>query len=168
MNLGCSRLSDSGEDVKEKGTQKVGGAGKWKGERACNHLFYDPLPPTFGTFEISWFQPSNCRNVNELESFSNFLWDYFAWHLSHMQVRAIWSVQSGSVGNTRLFNFLQSPYLNNSKRFSFVRECDGLLQWVLSHWAQLVSVFRGCEILTDGDSQIQISKNGLQLKLKLL
>ena len=28
--------------------------------------------------------------------------------------------------------------------------------------------FAGCEILTDGDSQIQISKNGLQLKLKLL
>ena len=23
-----------------------------KGERACNHFFYDPLPPTFGVFEI--------------------------------------------------------------------------------------------------------------------
>ena len=51
----------------------------------------------------------------------------------------------------RLFNFLQSPYLNNWKRFSFVRESDGLLQWVLSRWAQLVSVFAGCKILTDGD-----------------
>ena len=33
MNLACSRLSDSGEDVKEKGMQKVGGPGKRKGER---------------------------------------------------------------------------------------------------------------------------------------
>ena len=33
----------------------------------------------------------------------------------------------------------------------------------LSRWAQLF-VFAGCEILTDGDSQIQISKNGLQLQ----
>jgi len=28
----CSRLSDSGEDAKEKGTRKVGGAGKRKKE----------------------------------------------------------------------------------------------------------------------------------------
>ena len=60
MNLACSRLSNSGEDVKEKGTQNVGVAGKRKGERACNHLFYDPLPPTFGTFEISRLRLSNC------------------------------------------------------------------------------------------------------------
>ena len=32
--VACSRLSDSGEDAKEKGTRKVGGAGKRKGERA--------------------------------------------------------------------------------------------------------------------------------------
>ena len=57
--LACSRLSDSGEDEKEKGTQKVGGAGKKKGERTCNHLFYDPLPPTFGTFEMIRFRLSN-------------------------------------------------------------------------------------------------------------
>ena len=43
--------------------------GKRKGERACNHLFSDPLPHTFGTFEIIRFCLSNCRNVNELESF---------------------------------------------------------------------------------------------------
>jgi len=32
--LACSRLLDSGEDAKEKGTQKVGGAGKRKKYRA--------------------------------------------------------------------------------------------------------------------------------------
>ena len=53
MQLAFSRLSDSGEDVKVKGMQKVGWAGKREQEgRACNHFFYDPLPPTFGTFEI--------------------------------------------------------------------------------------------------------------------
>ena len=31
--VGCSRLSDSGEDAKEKGTRKVGGAGKRTKER---------------------------------------------------------------------------------------------------------------------------------------
>ena len=79
-NLACSRLSDGGEDAKVKGTRKVGGAKKRKrkGERACNHFFYDPLPPTFGTFEIIRFRLSNCWNVNELESFSNFSRDYFA------------------------------------------------------------------------------------------
>ena len=30
--VACSRLSDSGEDAKEKGTQKVGGAGRRKRE----------------------------------------------------------------------------------------------------------------------------------------
>ena len=51
-----------GEDAKEKGTRKVVRAGKKKrkGERACNHFFYDPLPSTFGMFEIIRFQPSNC------------------------------------------------------------------------------------------------------------
>ena len=47
-------------------------------ERACNHLFYDPLPPTFGTFEIIRFRLSNCWNVHELESFSYFSRDYFS------------------------------------------------------------------------------------------
>ena len=60
MQLAFSRLSDSGEDVKVKGMQKVGWAGKREKEgRACNHFFYDPLPPTFGTFEIIRFQLSN-------------------------------------------------------------------------------------------------------------
>ena len=78
MELACSRLSDSGEDVKVKGTQKVGRAGKREKEgRACNHFFYHPLPPTFGTFEIIRFHLSNCRNANELESFSNFSREYF-------------------------------------------------------------------------------------------
>ena len=30
IELACSRLSDSGEDAKEQGTRKVGGAGKRK------------------------------------------------------------------------------------------------------------------------------------------
>ena len=30
--VACSRLSDSGEDAKEKGTRKVGGAGKTRKE----------------------------------------------------------------------------------------------------------------------------------------
>ena len=60
--LACSRLSDREEDAKVKGTQKAGGAKKKKrkGERACNHFFYDPLPPIFGTFEIIKFRLSNC------------------------------------------------------------------------------------------------------------
>ena len=63
MQLACSRLSDSGEDVKVKGMQKVGGAGKREKEgRACNHFFYDPLPPTFGTFDIIRFQNAACCN----------------------------------------------------------------------------------------------------------
>ena len=78
--LACSRLSDRGEDAKVKGKGKVDGAKKRKRkrERACNHFFYDALPPTFGTFEIIRFRLSNCWNVNELESFSNFSRDYFA------------------------------------------------------------------------------------------
>ena len=56
--LACSRLSVNEEDTKVKGTQKGGGGGGGSGkeekgrERACNHFLYDPLPPTFGTFEI--------------------------------------------------------------------------------------------------------------------
>ena len=63
-----------------KSTRKVGGAkkGKRKGERACNHFFYNPLPLTFGMFEIIRFRLSNFWNVNELESFWNFSRDYFA------------------------------------------------------------------------------------------
>lgn len=61
--LACSRLSVNGEDTKVKGMQKGGGGGsgkKEKGrERACNHFLYDPLPPTFGTFEIIRFRMSN-------------------------------------------------------------------------------------------------------------
>ena len=71
----CSRLSDSDEGAKVKGARKVGRAGKrekGKGERACNHFLYDPLPPTFGTFEIIRFWLSNCWCVNDLESSSNF------------------------------------------------------------------------------------------------
>ena len=107
-NVACFRLPDSGEDAKEKGTRKVGGAGKRKKEGreslSCNNFFYDPLPPTFGTFEIIRFRLSNCWNVNNLESFSNFSRDYFARRLSLMRVWAIWSVKSGSVGNTRLLH----------------------------------------------------------------
>ena len=79
-SVACSRLSDSGEDAKVKGTRKVSGEKKRKrkGDRACNHFFYEPLPPTFGTLEIISFRLSKCWNVNELESFSNFSRDYFA------------------------------------------------------------------------------------------
>ena len=46
--VACSRLSGSGEDAKVKGTQKVDGAKKkTKGERACNHFFYDPSSAHF-------------------------------------------------------------------------------------------------------------------------
>ena len=41
------------------GYAKRGGGGqekpKGKGERACNHFFYDSLSHTFGTFEIIGF-----------------------------------------------------------------------------------------------------------------
>ena len=62
FGIACSRLSDSGEDAKEKTREKLAGRekGKRKGERACNNFFYDPLPPTFGTFEIIRFRLSNC------------------------------------------------------------------------------------------------------------
>ena len=42
------------------------------------------------------------------------------------------------------FNFSLKSLLdlNNWKRFSFVSECDGFLQWVLSRWVQLVSVLQ--------------------------
>ena len=66
----CSTLSDSDEGAKVKGARK-GGKGKRKGERACDHFLYDPLPPTFGTFEIIRFWLSNCWRVNDLEFSSN-------------------------------------------------------------------------------------------------
>ena len=114
--------------------------GKRKGKRACNHLFYDPLPPNFGAFEVSRFQLWNCWNVSELESFSNFLRDYFVQHLSVMRVRTIWSVKRWSVGNTRLlpslrlnrsfrlFSFLQSPSL------IWITESDFLLSVNVMWW----------------------------------
>ena len=37
--IACSRLSDSGEDAKEKGTRKVVGAGKRKKEGRESHYF---------------------------------------------------------------------------------------------------------------------------------
>ena len=40
------------EGVRERGG---GDSEKRKEERACNHFFYDALPPTFGTFEIIRF-----------------------------------------------------------------------------------------------------------------
>ena len=42
--LACSRLLDSGEDEKEKGTQKVGGVGKRKkeGEQSQQSLLSQP------------------------------------------------------------------------------------------------------------------------------
>ena len=71
---------------------------KRKGERAQNHLFYHPLLPTFGTFEIIRFLLWNCWNVNELESFSNFSRDYFARHLS------VWLIPYASQSNLECKN----------------------------------------------------------------
>ena len=45
LSLACSRLSDSGEDAKEKGTRKVGGAGKRKKEGSP-----PPLSPVSSRF----------------------------------------------------------------------------------------------------------------------
>ena len=53
--LACSRLSDSGEDAKEKGMRKVGGAGKRKKEKGrefpaflfpCLRFLNSPDPTT--------------------------------------------------------------------------------------------------------------------------
>ena len=71
-----------------------------KGERACNHFFYNPLLPTFGAFEIIRFRLSNIWNVNEWESFSNFSRDYFVDGLS------LQSVKRALVSNT--FTLCQS------------------------------------------------------------
>ena len=62
-----------------------------------------------------------------------------------------------------LFNFCGNNLLdlNNFKRFSFLAVNVMVSCNVLSCWAQLVSVF------STTDSDTQISKNGLQLKLKL-
>ena len=70
IQLACSRLSDSGEDAKEKSMRKVGRAGKRKrGETACSYFFYNSLPPTFGTFEIIRCQTvemSMSRNLSKI------------------------------------------------------------------------------------------------------
>ena len=54
-----------GKTRKKKAREKLAGREKGKGrkrekERSCNHFFYDPLPPTFGTFEIIRFGLLNC------------------------------------------------------------------------------------------------------------
>ena len=46
FSVACSRLSDSGEDAKEKGTRKDGGARKRKGERGS----VAPLSPVSSRF----------------------------------------------------------------------------------------------------------------------
>ena len=47
--------------AKVNGYAEGGGDGKKGRERACDHFFYDALPPTFGTFEIIrfWREPIN-------------------------------------------------------------------------------------------------------------
>ena len=49
LPLACSRLLDSGEDEKEKGTQKVGGVGKRKkeGEQSQQSFLSQPSSPHF-------------------------------------------------------------------------------------------------------------------------
>ena len=62
-----------GKTRKKRAREKLAGRekGKRKGERACNNFFYNPLPPTFGTFEIIRFRLSNCWNVRQV--FCSFL-----------------------------------------------------------------------------------------------
>ena len=58
--------------------------------------------------------------------------------------------------------------LNNEKQFSFVSECDGFLKCFVLLDPARWRFFVGClKILSDSHLQIQISKNGLHLRLKL-
>ena len=58
--------------------------------------------------------------------------------------------------------------LNNEKQFSFVSECDGFLKCFVLLDPARWRFFAGClKILSDSHLQIQISKNGLHLRLKL-
>ena len=136
---------------KKKARKKLAGRekGKRKGGRACNHLFYDPLPPTFGTFEIIRFRLSNCWNVNDLESFSNFSRDYLARRLALMRVRAIWSVKRGSVGNTRLLPCAKMLFVTVNI-FSFWK-----MLWRGLHfdWPNYV-IFAACFMLRGSDTYI--------------
>ena len=119
-------------------------------DRACNHIFYDPLPSTFGTFKIIRFRLSNCWNVSELESFSNFSQDFFAWRLSLMRVRAFWSVKSGSLGNTRLLPCAKM-LLVPANIFSY----RWIMLWRGLHfdWTNYV-IFAACFMLRGRDTHI--------------
>ena len=66
LSLACSRLSDSGEDAKVKGTRKVGGAGKKGGKKEKEAA--SPLPsflPFY--FRVSAFSIQLTRPTRSLE-----------------------------------------------------------------------------------------------------
>ena len=132
-----------GEDAKEKGTRKVGGAKKRKrkGERACNHLFYDPLPPTFGTFEIIRFQLPNCWNVNELESFSR---DYFS-------RRAL--IPYASQSDLRCKKRVVRKHMTFTLCQSASCSSEYFLLQLFALWANYV-IFAACFILRGSDTHI--------------
>ena len=56
--IACSRLSDSGEDAKEEGTQKDGGTEKKKKEKK-------PFSPVFSLFSCSRFLNSADPTISE-------------------------------------------------------------------------------------------------------
>ena len=59
LEIACSRLSDSGEDAKEKGTRKVGGAGK---SPRSSHF------PPVCAFSIQWTLLSRSLEQATLET----------------------------------------------------------------------------------------------------
>ena len=119
---------------KKKAREKLAGRekGKREGGRACNHLF----------------RLSNCWNVNDLESFSNFSWDYVARRLALIRVRAIWSIKRGSVGNTRLLPCAKMLFVTVNI-FSY----RSIMLWRGIHfeWANYV-IFGACFTLRGSDT----------------
>ena len=82
LNIACSRLSDSGEDAKVKGTQKVGGAGKKEKEppllspvSSCFILFtrfLNSAGPTISEPGTGYFK--YCTKILSLLSFCFSYW----------------------------------------------------------------------------------------------
>ena len=66
-SVACSRLSDSGEDAKEKGTRKVGGAGKRGGKKEGRTAPSLPscLPFYFGVCAFSIQQTRISRSLEQ-------------------------------------------------------------------------------------------------------
>ena len=116
--LACSRLSDSGEDAKVKGTRKVGGAGKRKKEKGKKSFL--PFYFRVCAFSLgSWNRLRLVRHVNQT-------------HLFLVRVSSIYhdvaertALQSGSARNIFLGNFnvwpnvCYSVWLIELKRMAF-------------------------------------------------